>query len=180
MLVCVSGRGFVIVAGVPGSGKTTLGRALAPELDLPLISKDVIKEALYDALGTGDVAWSRKLGAASHRVLYALAIDAGAAVLEAHFYRGVAEDDLHGLGGPLIQVYCRCPLEVAEKRYFARASCSERHWGHLPEHQTPEAIAGWRNREPQPLALDAPLIEVDTSGPVDVTSVAAEVRSFLA
>ena len=162
---------------MPGSGKTTLGRALAQELDVAFISKDVIKEALYDALGTGDVEWSERLGAASHQVMYALAKDARAAVLEAHFYRGVAEGDLQGLGHPMIQVYCRCPLEVAEERYFARVSAPDRHWGHLPEHQTPETIAGWRNREPRPLALDAPLIEVDTAGPVDVPAIAGEIRA---
>jgi predicted kinase len=43
---------FVLVAGWPGSGKSTLAAALAPELGLPLLAKDEIKEALMDALGT--------------------------------------------------------------------------------------------------------------------------------
>src|SRR5262249_62157936 len=42
---------FVLVAGWPGSGKSTLAAALAPELGLPLLAKDEIKEALMDALG---------------------------------------------------------------------------------------------------------------------------------
>ncbi len=64
---------FVVVAGLPGSGKTTLARALAVELDLPLISKDTIKEALFDALGTGDLEWSKRLGRAAHLVMYGIA-----------------------------------------------------------------------------------------------------------
>src|SRR4051794_10844242 len=43
----------VVVSGIPASGKTTLARQLALALELPLVSKDVIKEALFDALGTG-------------------------------------------------------------------------------------------------------------------------------
>ena len=39
---------YVVVSGPPGSGKSTLARGLAPELGLPLLSKDRIKEALFD------------------------------------------------------------------------------------------------------------------------------------
>jgi hypothetical protein len=38
-----------------------------------MLGKDTIKEALFDTLGTGDRAWSRRLGAASYAVLLALA-----------------------------------------------------------------------------------------------------------
>ena len=171
--------GFVVVAGVPGSGKTTLARALAVELGLPLLSKDTIKEALFDALGTGDLAWSQKLGGASHRVLRALAADARAAVLESHFHRGVAEAELESLGSPMVQVYCRCPLDVAVARYLARAASPDRHPGHLPEHQTQEVISSWTSAAPEPLALDAPLIEVATLSPVDAAPVAAQIRRHL-
>jgi predicted kinase len=39
-------RGFVVVSGPPASGKSSLAPALAAELDLPLLAKDVIKDAL--------------------------------------------------------------------------------------------------------------------------------------
>lgn len=47
------------------SGKSTLAAALASLLDLPLIAKDRFKEILFDALGVGDMEWSRRLGAAA-------------------------------------------------------------------------------------------------------------------
>lgn len=47
---------LVLISGVAGSGKSMLARRLAPVLDLPLISKDTIKEALADCLGLGDDA----------------------------------------------------------------------------------------------------------------------------
>jgi predicted kinase len=167
--------GLVVVAGIPGSGKTTLARDLAIELHLPLISKDTIKESLFDVLGTGDLDWSRSLGRASHQVMYAVARETRSAVLESHFWRGVAEADLVQLKRPMVQVYCRCPNEVALLRYKQRASSPERHPGHLPEHQSDEVLAGWSTVEAQPLALDGPLVEVDTSRPVHVRDLASRI-----
>ena len=39
---------FVIVCGPPASGKTVLAAALSAELGLPVVSKDLLKEANYD------------------------------------------------------------------------------------------------------------------------------------
>jgi len=167
--------GIVVVAGVPGSGKTTLARPLARELRLPLLSKDVIKEALFSTLGTGDLEWSQQLGRAAHRVMYALAADAESAVLESHFWRGVSEPELEALRKPLLQIYCRCPMDLAIERYMQRIDAPDRHPGHLPEHQTEQAIARWTSIEPAPLDLDAPLIDVDTTTPVDIEALAARI-----
>jgi adenylate kinase family enzyme len=43
-------RGVVLVSGAPGADKTTLAVPLAAALGLPLLSKDQIKETLFDAL----------------------------------------------------------------------------------------------------------------------------------
>ena len=61
----------MLVGGWPASGKTTLARGLAAELGTSYLSKDEVKEALMDALGTpATVEESRRLGmAAVHAVL---------------------------------------------------------------------------------------------------------------
>jgi dephospho-CoA kinase len=47
-------RQVVVVSGAPGAGKSTLAVPLARALGFPLVSKDVIKESLFDSLGQVD------------------------------------------------------------------------------------------------------------------------------
>jgi predicted kinase len=171
---------IIVVSGIPGSGKTTLATSLGAAMGLSLISKDVIKESLMDTLGTGDNEWARTLSWAAHRVMYRLVDDlVGDVILEAHFHAGTAEQELQSLGEKLIQLYCRCPLDIAWQRYRIRRDDPDRHPGHLPEHQDETATAGWRARRPRPLGLDAPLLEVDTSAPVDIESVVRNLRQLM-
>jgi predicted kinase len=74
---------FVLVAGWPAAGKSTLARALAAELDLPLLAKDEIKEALMDGLGyPATVAQSRRLGRVATAAMLRVAQGCPGAVLE--------------------------------------------------------------------------------------------------
>lgn len=149
-------------------------------MGMPVISKDVIKESLMDALGTGDADWATTLSKAAHGVMYSLVDDlAGDAILEAHFHRGVAEPALRALGVDLVQLYCKCPVDIAWERYRKRRDDPDRHPGHLPEHQDDTATATWRTTTPLPLDLNAPLLEVDTSGPVNIERLAEDVLHLL-
>ena len=157
------------IVGLPGAGKTTLARPLAAHLDRPLLAKDTIKEALFDALGTGDRAWSRRLGAASFEVLYAVAGALPAVVLDANL-GPEAGPRLRAPDADLVEVFCRCPPEEVERRFAARAP--RRHPGHVDHQLAPEvkaALAGGIG----PLRLGGPVLEVDSARPVDLARVAA-------
>jgi predicted kinase len=135
---------LAIVTGAPGSGKTTVARALATELNLPLPAKDDIKEALYDALGAGDREWSRKLGSATYEVLFAVArrfLDSGTScILESNFAEA---SPLHALPpARVVQIFCVAPTEVILQRYARRA----RHPGHLDGEVIEEFEHGSRSR----------------------------------
>jgi predicted kinase len=66
---------LILITGLPGTGKSTLGRSLARHLGLPLICKDTIKEPLLDVIGAVDRPASRRLSDASFAVMFALARD---------------------------------------------------------------------------------------------------------
>ncbi|WP_195210218.1 AAA family ATPase [Actinomarinicola tropica] len=167
---------YIVVSGAPGSGKTRLARPLAEQLHLPLLSKDVVKETLFDELGVGDRLWSRRMGRASMAVLYNIAASTPAAVIEAVFHRDVALDDLRALGKPLIEVHCQCDPDLAIARFQQRAE-DERHPGHLDSRQPRNKLEELVQDGCRPLGLDGPLLEVDTTDDVDVDAVAAWVRA---
>ena len=129
---------FVLVAGPPGSGKSTVAAPLAAELGLPLLAKDAIKEALMGALGPpATVEESRRLGRAAVMAMLAVARSAPGAVLDSTFYPYTVPH-LGELPGALIELRCRCPREVAQARYRARASA--RQAGHLDDERPPEEL----------------------------------------
>jgi len=68
-------RPFVLISGVPASGKTMLGRRLAPALDLPLIDKDDILERLFELRGAGDKERRRMLSRESDIILQRIEVD---------------------------------------------------------------------------------------------------------
>jgi hypothetical protein len=112
-VVVADSRRLVYVSGAPGSGKTSLAFPLAAELGYALLAKDRIKETLYDALGAPepDRVWSRRLGGAAMELLWALAADAPAVVIEANFrpYSEYEREKLSGLAAYPVEVYCVLP-----------------------------------------------------------------------
>lgn len=164
-------RGFVLVGGWPGSGKTTLSRALAASLGVDYLSKDDAKEALMDALGTpATVEESRRLGRAAVTVTLRLARGCRAAVIDSTWYP-YAAPLVAALAGPLVELRCVLPVEVARSRYRARS----RDRRHLDAVRTDAELWG---DVVAPLGVGT-LIEVDTEHPVQLARLTRRVREAL-
>ena len=173
----------MVVTGPPASGKSTIARELAHALPAPLIAKDPIKEALFDALGTGDPAWSRKLGIATYGILYLILEQElrRSCVLESNFDHGGSSDRLRELqdehGFPVLQIACTASRDALVERFVSRSG--SRHPGHIDDQRLEEVVESIDAGRWHALELDGELIEVDTTdwSTVDVDALIERARA---
>jgi len=129
---------LIIVSGPPSSGKTTLAKSIAQKFKLPLITKDNLKEILFDTIGWKDREWSKKLGSASfsimHYILDSLMATGQSIIIEGNFK---AEFESQHLSSRLnqynyqaVQILCQCDGQVLFARFKQRSQSGERHPGH--------------------------------------------------
>ena len=174
----------VIITGPPASGKTTLARELARRLHLPLLTKDLFKETLFDQLGWSDREWSRRLGMASMALLFRSAgalLEANQSMLlESNFYAAMDTGPLQELadvyGCRYIQVVCTASAATLEQRYRQRSETGERHPGHTQSESLDETVSRLLAGRWDALDLTGSVIRVDTDAEVDVNTVLSAIR----
>jgi predicted kinase len=185
---------LIVVTGQPCTGKTSLARRLAADLGLPLVSRDDIKERLFDSLGWSDRAWSRRLGQASYDLLYytaELLLCAGQPlILESNFSAVHSVGDLRRLkqttGCATLVIHCRTEWETLAQRFRQRSASGERHPGHVDDQVLGETLAEIQRRlaqrEDAPLDLGGPVLPLDTTdfAAIDYPALRATVATTLA
>lgn len=181
--------GLVVISGYPATGKTSLAVHLSTELAFPLVSKDLVKEKLFDVLGAGDNEWSHLLGRASMAVLYAQAgaiLGSGNGVVaEANFDAELATRDLAKLVTehqvPVCQVILQADPEALVARAKERGESGERHPGHNEQWLIAE-LEKMVATPYVPPELPGPCFEVDVTDleAVDLDDVTRRVREALA
>lgn len=193
----------ILVSGVPASGKTTMAKRLSQALNVPVFSKDAIKETLYDTVGFASRAQKVKLGEAAFAMMTQAADECLAhglpVILENNFETATSpalRNMLVRRGCPVLTIMMTGDWEAIHARFLRRNASPERHRGHVvndryPEGPEPSApapgmtleafVQAFHGRGMDRLPVGGPCIIVDTTdlARVDADEVLACVRLWL-
>lgn len=171
---------YVVVSGLPASGKSTVARTVAEGLSLPLFDKDAFLEALFENVAVGDVRTRRSLSLQADQAFQREALLANGGVLATWWKHpsslrssGTAIEWLTALPCLVVEVHCICSAAVAAKRFVER----KRHAGHLDGRWSDaELLANFREQ-----ALLGPLrigrlIEVRTEGTFEASDLVRQIE----
>jgi predicted kinase len=170
---------LMIILGCPASGKTTLARRLAAELSAPILSKDDIKEALFDVLGVSDRESSRRLSDASFAAQLRMAetqLEAGLSCLLEGNWRAEHSGGVRTVqarsGARTAQVWCRASSAELLRRFAARV----RHAGHLDAAGLAEEVKQTAALPPAFLGLGGPRWIYDSEDPAAYTALVRDLK----
>jgi predicted kinase len=169
-------RRVILMSGYPASGKTTLAHALAERFGFALVAKDALLDVMYEAAGgkPGDPELSLRTGRAAWAAFWHLSRTCPQVVLDSNIQPDGAIEaaEIARIAGPIVEVHCRCPLELARRRYAERAKL------HRPAQRATTLDDARGALYGRPLGLPW-LVVVDTSQSVDLDEVSGRIfRAF--
>lgn len=135
----------ILVTGIPAAGKSTMAEVMSERLKLPVISKDTIKELLFDHVGFRSRAEKVNLGIASMEIMYYAAgqlMKAGQPFILENNFEYSSEYGIKNL----IEKYQYSALtitltgdyKVIYQRFLERENSPDRHRGHVVNDCYPE------------------------------------------
>lgn len=194
----------ILVSGMPASGKSTIGSYLSRELGIPMLSKDSIKELLFDDLGFSSREEKARLGVAAMDILYYAAGQLMRARQPFLLENNFEDASLPGLRLLLERYDCTAITlrltgdpEVIYQRFAARDLSPARHRGHVVNDRYPEPpdsprehptrktywqfLADIENRGYTRFHPGGPVVEVDVTDleKLDDEALLAQVRAVL-
>ena len=171
---------WIVVTGLPASGKSALARSLAESLGRPLLDKDDFLEALFVAEGTVDTERRSVLSRQADERFARAASERPDAVLVSFWRRdelsptaGTPTEWLRSQAGT-VEVHCRCSVDIAVTRFVTRT----RHEAHGDLRRTAEQLTTQFNALAAlgPLGFDL-VVEVDTESVVDIDALVRAIES---
>lgn len=137
----------ILVSGIPASGKTVLAEYLSASLHIPVISKDKIKEILFDTIGFRSRTEKVALGTGAMEAMYYFAgqmMRAGQPFLLENNFENVSRPGIQSLlekyGYQAVTVRLTGDYNVLFNRMIERNNSPDRHKGHIVNdyYQKPE------------------------------------------
>ena len=192
----------ILVSGPPASGKSTIARKIGETLRLPVVSKDVIKEILFDEIGFSSRAEKVRLGNAATALMYDSArrvLQTGQNVILENNFENASRAGLLRLqedcGCALLHVRLGGDLRAIYARYVERNESPDRHRGHVVNDrcsETEPGVAvpplsyadfsrGVRERGMCDFDIGAPLMDVDATRieQMDAVLLAGRIRKWM-
>ena len=167
---------LIIISGPPCTGKTVLAKRLSADLQIPFISKDHLKEMLFDRLGWSDRQWSRQLSLASYDLLFYFLetqLGAGKSLIvesnfkaEYHTTRFLTLKDFYNFHP--FQIQCQTDGAVLFERFKRRALSGERHPGHVDHLNYDEFRDILLKGKHEPLEIGGRIYHLDTTSFTDI------------
>ena len=160
-----------IVTGLPCTGKTTIGRKIADSLKIPFLSKDEIKELIFDNLGYSDREYSKKVGKVAYAIIFNYVEDyvkkGLSFVLESNFKPEFDNEFFQKIENKyqpkFIQLLCHSDGEIIYNRFKERAESGNRHPGHADSSNLDEWKPILTTGKCLPLDVAGKIIELDTT-----------------
>lgn len=142
----------ILVTGIPAAGKSTMAEVVSERLKLPVISKDTIKELLFDNVGFQSRAEKVKLGVASMEIMYYAAgqlMKAGQPFILENNFEYSSEQGIQTLleryQYSALTITLTGDYKVIYQRFLKRESSPDRHRGHVVNDCYPER----KEKEPE-------------------------------
>ena len=174
----------ILVTGIPAAGKSTMAVLLGKQLGLPVISKDIIKEVMYDDVGFQSREEKVKLGTASVNIMYYIAEQLMKTnqpfILENNF-ETISREPLLGIlerySYTAITIALTGDYSIIYKRFVERNNSMNRHRGHVVNDTYPEKnpyrtidsisyedfVRGVENRGMDSFVANGPRVIIDTT-----------------
>lgn len=135
----------ILVTGIPAAGKSTMAEAISKKLKLPVISKDTIKELLFDYIGFQSREEKVNLGIASMEIMYYVAgqlMKVGQSFILENNFEYSSEHGIKALLAKyqysVLTITLTGNYKVIYQRFLERESSPDRHRGHVVNDCYPE------------------------------------------
>lgn len=135
----------ILVTGIPAAGKSTMAEVLSERLNLPVISKDTIKESLFDNVGFQSREEKVNLGIASMEIMYYVAeqlMKVGQSFILENNFEYLSEQGIKKLlekyKYSVLTITLTGDYKVIYQRFLERENSPDRHRGHVVNDCYPE------------------------------------------